>query len=172
MRISPLLALPASLVLVSPGPRPAEAGVDAVSAASMTVKVASITETGAVVQWSKDSYDYGYRTLCYDPAPAAAKNNCKRVEVEDDKGSLTLTGLKPATKYNFRIEATDPDDDEDPYSVTGNFTTLSPPVSLRAPSIREEGPGGSAPAFDVRGRRLEPYRRFPGISMPATGRDR
>jgi hypothetical protein len=116
---------------------PATAGgeaLDAVSAASMTVKVTQITSTSATVEWSKDSYDYGYRTLCYDPAPAAAKNNCKRVEVDDDKGSIAISGLKPATKYNFRVEATDPDDDEDPYSVSGNFTTATPPVAVgRAP---------------------------------------
>lgn len=140
----------------------AEARVDAVSAASMTLKVTAITETGALVQYTKDSYDYGYRTLCYDPAPAAAKNNCKRIEVDDDKGSFQLTGLKPGTKYNYKITATDPDDDEDPYSASGNFTTLTPPTALELRVPDRSAREATGIRVDIRGRRVGGSGNAPG----------
>ena len=113
-----------------------EASVDAVSAASMTLKVVSITQTTATVQYSQDSYDYGYRTLCYDPSPAAAKNNCK-------------------------ITATDPDDDEDPYSASGSFTTLTPPTALELPPSGMTTRDASQAVYDVRGRKVDGYRGAP-----------
>src|SRR6185436_2290161 len=73
----------------------AEARPDAVSAASLTVGSTSITSTTATITWSKDKYDYGTRTLCYDPAPAAPANNCQTKTATSSSGSFKVSGLMP-----------------------------------------------------------------------------
>ncbi len=130
----------------------AEAALDAVSSASLTVGVRNVTSTTAVVEYTKDRYNYGTRTLCYDPAPAAPRNNCVTKQASGNQGSFNVTGLKPATTYNFRIEAIDTKDHERPYNSTGSFTTLAPTALTALPAAaRDEGTGA---AVDAAGRSL------------------
>ena len=99
-------------------------GVDAVSAASITLANGTITSTSAVVNYSGDRYSNGTRTLCYDPAPASPTNNCTAKAATCSRtGSFTLTGLTPATSYNYKVTATD--GRHNPYSASGTFKTLA-----------------------------------------------
>jgi hypothetical protein len=101
----------------------AEAKPDAVSAASLTVGVSKITATTASIDYSKDKYDYGTRTLCYDPAPTTPKSNCVIKTASGNQGSFAVTGLKPGTPYNYSINAIDTKGGEKPYKTSGTFTT-------------------------------------------------
>ena len=95
--------------------------LDAISAASITLANGEITSTTAVVNYSNDRYGSGTRTLCYDPAPAAATHNCTGKPASGRAGSFTLTNLTPATQYNYKITASDGRHSN--YSATGTFKT-------------------------------------------------
>jgi hypothetical protein len=98
--------------------------VDVVSAASLTVSIISITSTTAVASYNKDKYDYGTRTLCYDPAPAVASHNCTTRTAFGNAGTFNISGLLPGTTYNFSIKAVDTSaKPEKPYTTSGTFTT-------------------------------------------------
>jgi hypothetical protein len=161
-----LLLIPAGLLVVATiallGRRPAHARFDAISAASLKVAAKSITSTTAVIEYSQDKYDYGTRTLCYDPSPTSPTHNCTTKTANGNDGSFNVTGLKPGTKYNFNIKAVDTRDGEKPYSTTGSFTTLTATgvgVPVRATPV----PGlGTGPAFDLRGRTLMPGSKASG----------
>ena len=102
----------------------AEARPDVVSAASLTVGASNITATSVDINYSRDKYDYGTRTLCYDPAPKTPVSNCTTKNALGNQGSFTVTGLKSGTAYNYSIKAVDTKGGEKPYTSTGSFTTL------------------------------------------------
>lgn len=163
-------ALLASLLLILAG-NPAEARLDAISAASLSVRVPALTSTTALVEYFKDKYDYGTRTLCYDPAPAAARNNCVTKTASGNQGSFNVAGLKPATAYNFRIEAIDTKDGEKPYNTTGTFTTLDA-AGIRGIQVPTGGALPPGIRFDAEGRVLPPGSpaRVPAFPLPAGAR--
>jgi Fibronectin type III domain len=132
---------------------PALAKPDAVTAASLTVSVGAVTATTAVINYSKDKYDYGTRTLCYAVSPAAPSGNCTTKTVSTNSGSFSITGLKAATKYNFKIEAVDTKGGERPYNTTGNFTTTSATGIVRTQVNLAPGLGVSG-KVDLRGRAI------------------
>lgn len=148
-------------ILIVAGQKSAEARLDAVSAASLSVRVPTVTTTTAVVEYYKDKYDYGNRTLCYDPAPAAARNNCVTKVANGNQGSFTVSGLKPGVQYNFRIEAIDTKDGEKPYNTTGSFTTKAVTGVIAVPGAGRAGIPGVA-VFDAEGRSLPPGLQAPG----------
>jgi hypothetical protein len=141
---------------------PALAKPDVVSAASLTVAVGTVTATTAVINYSRDKYDYGTRTLCYAVSPAAATTNCTTKTASGNQGSFTITGLKAATKYNFKIEAVDTKGGERPYNTTGSFTTAGT-TGIRVPQVRLTPGLGAAGKTDVRGRAIR-------AAVPATQR--
>lgn len=147
----PAAAVTAAALLIPH--RRAEAKFDAVTAASLTVKASSITSTSAVILYSKDKYDYGTRTLCYDPSPAAPVDNCTTKNAKGNSGSFSISGLKAGTKYNFSVKAVDDTPEhEKPYTSTGSFTTLTATGVVTMPAVKllpEE-----ARAFDASGRSL------------------
>ncbi len=126
---------------------------DAVSAASLTVTVTSVTATTAVITYSKDKYDYGTRTLCYDPAPAVAKNNCTVKNAAGNQGTFTISGLSSGIVYNFNIQAIDTQGGEKPYATAGSFTTLTStvisPASISTQPSNQTVKVGSAATFSV-----------------------
>ncbi len=126
---------------------------DAVSAASLTVAVTSVTATTAVITYSKDKYDYGTRTLCYDPAPAVAKNNCTIKNAAGNQGTFTISGLTSGIVYNFNIQAIDTQGGEKPYATAGSFTTLTStvvsPASISTQPANQTVKVGSAATFSV-----------------------
>lgn len=151
-------------ILIMAGQHSAEARLDAVSAASLSVRVPTVTTTSAVVEYFRDKYDYGTRTLCYDPAPAAARNNCVTKVASGNQGSFTVTGLKPGVQYNFRIEAIDTKDGEKPYNTTGSFTTAAATGVIAVPGAgREALPAETR--FDAGGRSLPPGPAAPGAAF-------
>jgi chitodextrinase len=119
-----LPAVLASLPLLMLAGRHAEAVPDAVTAASLTVAAANVTATSATINYTRDKYDYGTRTLCYDPAPASPANNCTTKTASGNQGSFPITGLTPNTQYNYSIKAVDTKGGERPYTSTGTFKTL------------------------------------------------
>ncbi|MEO7426789.1 MAG: fibronectin type III domain-containing protein [Fibrobacteria bacterium] len=141
---------------------PALAKPDVVSAASLTVAVGAVTATTAVINYSRDKYDYGTRTLCYAVSPAAATTNCTTKTASGNQGSFTISGLKAATKYNFKIEAVDTKGGERPYNTTGTFTTATP-TGIRAPQVRLTPGLAGSDRVDVRGRAIQ-------AAVPATQR--
>jgi hypothetical protein len=130
----------------------AEARPDAISAASLTVAVKSITSTSATVAYSKDRYDYGTRTLCYDPYPTSPTHNCTTKTASGNSGSFGVTGLKPATKYNYSVKAIDTQGGEKPYTTSGNFTTLT--ATGVVVTVKPALVPGTARGFDLSGRAL------------------
>ncbi len=111
---------------------PSFAAPDAVSAASLVLSVNNLTDTTATITVDRDRYDYGTRTLCYDPAPAVAKNNCETKTATSKSGmTFSIKGLDPNTKYNFNVNAIDTRSRERPYNTSGSFTTKeAAPVSI------------------------------------------
>ncbi len=105
--------------------------VDAVSAASLTVAAAQVTDTSAVINYSRDKYDYGSRTLCYAIAPAAPSTCLKPITASGNSGSIPLHPLKRGTSYNYSIKAVDTQGGERPYTSTGAFTTTGSATSIR-----------------------------------------
>lgn len=131
----------------------AEAEPDAITAASLTVSVTGITPTSAVVQYSKDKYDYGTRTLCYGIAPAVPTGNCTTKTAVGNQGSFAVSNLKAATQYNFSIKAVDTKGGEKPYTTSSTFTTTAPTGLVRPFSLfRPMDP--AAVKTDLRGRSL------------------
>lgn len=110
-----------------------EAAPDAVSAASLELSASKITATTADILITKDRYNYGTRTLCYDPAPATPTHNCKIITAVANTGKFSITGLTPNTKYNYNVNAIDTRDGERPYNTSGIFTTLSNPSPVLFP---------------------------------------
>lgn len=164
-----IAATTAALLLLAGRPSGA-ARLDAVSAPSLSVRVPTVTATSAVVEYYKDKYDYGTRTLCYDPAPAAPRNNCVTKTASGNQGSFNVTGLKPATQYNFRIEAIDTREGEKPYNTTGSFATPSPTSIPTRPGLPAGRQG--APRFDAAGRAMPagPAAAAPAFTLPGKGR--
>ncbi len=156
------IALPAGLavlpLLLLIG-RHTEAKPDAVSAASLTVAAANITATSATINYSRDKYDYGTRTLCYDPAPASPTNNCTTKTASGNQGSFSITGLKAGTQYNYSIKAVDTKGGEKPYTSTGTFKTLT--ATALIPAAPNAGLAGKRSRVDALGRTL--------YVTPATG---
>jgi len=145
-----LVALP--LLLISR--RGADAETDAVTAASISVSVSNILATSATVDYSRDRYDYGTRTLCYDPAPTVPTHNCATKDASGNAGSFTLTGLKAGTQYNFNITASDGRHKD--YATSGTFKTLVA-TALAAPGTEAIGSGDriGPQHFDAKGRFLD-----------------
>lgn len=129
----------------------AEAKPDAITAASLVVGTSNVTATTVTINYSRDKYDYGTRTLCYDPAPATPKNNCVTKNAVGNQGSFAVTGLKPGTAYNYSIQAVDNRGHEKPYTSTGTFTTTGS-TAIALPGYRS----GQAPV--------------PGLTVDAAGR--
>lgn len=146
-----LLAL-AALPLLLIARRGAEAVPDAVTAASLTVAVSKITATSASIDYSRDKYDYGTRTLCYNPAPAAPTLNCSTRNASGNAGSFAVTGLTPETQYNFIIKAVDTKGGERPYSTSGTFKTLA--SAALAPARPGAPAAHGSDRFDAAGRKL------------------
>ncbi|MBW8889950.1 MAG: fibronectin type III domain-containing protein [Fibrobacteres bacterium] len=166
MRIALPLAL-AALPLVFLARRGAVAEVDAVSAASLTVATANITATTATINYSKDKYNYGTRTLCYDPAPATAANNCSTKNASGNAGSFNITGLTPNTQYNYSIKAIDTRGGERPYTSSGTFKTLTTAGII--PVLPGARPAGFD-QFDAAGRRQNPVQGRGGEGVIFTNR--
>lgn len=131
----------------------AEAKPDAVTAASLTVGATKVTATTATINYSRDKYDYGTRTLCYDPSPATPKSNCVTKTAVGNQGSFAVTGLKAGTAYNYSIKAVDTKGGEKPYTSTGTFTTT--------------GTTGISVGSEVRSQQ-----GIPGLAVDASGRIR
>lgn len=151
MRIALPIVL-AALPLLLLARRGAVAEVDAVTAASLTVTATNITATTATIEYSRDKYNYGTRTLCYDPAPATPANNCTTKNASGNSGSFSITGLKASTQYNYSIKAIDTRGGERPYTSSGTFKTLA--TAALVPVL----PGAArvgADRFDANGRRLD-----------------
>lgn len=166
MRIALPIAL-AALPLLLLVRRGAVAEVDAVTAASLTVAATNITTTTATINYTKDKYNYGTRTLCYDPAPATPANNCTTKNASGNEGSFNITGLKPGTQYNYSIKAIDTRSGERPYTSTGTFKTLS--TSALVPVLPGSAPG-RADRFDANGRRLDQIKSRGGEGVIFTNR--
>jgi len=150
MRIALPLAL-AALPLLLLARRGAVAEVDAVSADSLTVAAANITAATVTIKYTRDKYNYGTRTLCYDPSPATPANNCTTQNASGNAGSFNVTGLTPNTQYNYSIKAVDTRGGERPYTSTGTFKTLT--STALVPVLPGASLGG-VDRFDARGRRL------------------
>lgn len=146
----PFVALP--LLLLARNQAVAE--VDAVSAASMIVGSTNITDTSATITYTNDKYNYGTRTLCYDPAPATAANNCTTKNASGNSGSFDIKKLKPSTQYNYSIKAIDTRGGERPYTYGGTFKTLASKVTALIPVLPRAGVA-DAVRFDAIGRRLD-----------------
>lgn len=129
----------------------AEAKPDAVTAASLIVGTADITATTATINYSRDKYDYGTRTLCYDPAPVMPKSNCVTKTAEGNQGSFAVTGLKAGTAYNYSIKAVDNKGGERTYTSTGSFTT-SGTTGILSVSAGRSGSGIPGLPVDASGR--------------------
>jgi|GEM_PF-4322735 len=133
----------------------ADARPDVVSAASLTVTITNITATTAVASYFNDKYDYGTRTLCYNPAPAVASQNCATRNASGNQGTMNMANLMPGTKYNYAIQAVDNKGHERPYTTSGSFTTLaSTSIEPRAFLRRDMEAKDGNPSFDVQGRAL------------------
>lgn len=109
-----------------------EAAPDAVSAASLVLSASNITSTTADILITRDKYNYGTRTLCYDPAPATATHNCQTITAVATTGKFSIRGLTPNTKYNYNVNAIDTKDGERPYNTSGSFTTLTGPSPIQS----------------------------------------
>lgn len=130
----------------------ADARPDAVSSSSIDVSATSITATSATINYFNDVERSGTRTLCYDPAPAQPVDNCVSHKASGHSGSFNITGLKPATKYNYNVEATK--SGENSYGTSGNFSTATGgSTAVISVDLGRPDPA-SAPAFDLRGRAL------------------
>ena len=128
--------------------------LDAVSMASIRVNIVSITSSTAVAQFTRDAYNYGTRTFCYDLAPDSATHNCVSHLANGFAGSFNLSGLLPDTVYNYKLTAHDEVHQE--YGALGNFRTLPEPTSARpAPRPLASSPQAKH-SYDLRGRRLPP----------------
>jgi hypothetical protein len=167
MRIALPMAL-AALPLLLLMRRGADAEPDAVSAASLTVSVSNITATTASIDYSRDKYDYGTRTLCYDPAPASPTHNCTTRNASGNQGTFSVTGLTPSTQYNFSIKAVDTKGGERPYTSSGTFKTLA--ATALAPALPGAEAIGGAARFDANGRRLDGPRAAAGRGVIFTNR--
>ena len=155
MNLRIALALPlAALPLLLLARNPAVAEVDAVSAASMTVGSTNITDTSATITYTRDKYNYGTRTLCYDPAPATAANNCTTHNAVGNDGTFDIKKLTPNTQYNYSIKAIDTRGGERPYTYGGTFKTLAAKATALIPVLPRAG-GADAVRFDANGRRLD-----------------
>jgi hypothetical protein len=131
----------------------AEARPDVVSAASITVGTANVTATTVTINYSKDKYNYGTRTLCYDPAPAKPTHNCTTKNASGNQGSFNVTGLKASTQYNYSVRASDGRHAD--YTSSGTFTTLAAPVGIvAAPRPANLNPPIPGLSVDVSGRKL------------------
>jgi hypothetical protein len=129
---------------------PAEARPDVVSAASITVGTANVTATTATINFSKDKYNYGTRTMCYDPAPAKPTHNCVTKNASGNQGSFNVTGLKATTQYNYSVRASDGRHAD--YTSSGTFTTLAAPVGIAQPRAADLNPPIPGLSVDVSGR--------------------
>jgi hypothetical protein len=167
MRIALPLGL-AALPLLLIARRGADAEPDAVSAASLSVSVANITATAATINYFNDKYNYGTRTLCYDPAPATPTHNCTTKTASGNQGSFAVTGLTANTQYNFNIQAIDTRKGERPYATSGTFKTLA--TSALAPVLPGPGAIGKAERFDANGRRLDATGMCAGRNVIFTNR--
>jgi hypothetical protein len=150
---------------------PAGAKPDAVSAASLSVSADSVKQTTARISYFNDRYNYGSRTLCYNPAPAAPTLNCVTKTASGNSGFFNVINLTPFTAYNFSIKAINTRDQADaPYTTSGSFTTLDtlkpPPDTIPTPPpdtvpilIRGAGAktgvrtSGAPHFYDLRGRK-------------------
>ena len=150
----PLAALPLVLLSLLLARNPAVAEVDAVSAASMIVGSTNITDTSATITFTNDKYNYGTRTLCYNPAPATAANNCVTKNASGNSGSFDIKKLKPLTQYNYSIKAVDTRGGERPYTYGGTFKTLASKTTGLIP-VLPRSVGADAVRFDANGRRLD-----------------
>jgi hypothetical protein len=168
MRIALPLALSA-LPLLLLARRGAEAEIDAVSAASLTVSVSKITATTASIDYSRDKYDYGTRTLCYNPAPATPTLNCTTRNASGNSGSFAISGLTPNTQYNYSIKAVDTKGGEKPYTSSGTFKTLA--TAALAPVLPGQAAAAEAAVrYDANGRALQPTHSRAGRSASFTNR--
>jgi hypothetical protein len=144
----PALALVLTLAFLF---RPGDgAAPDAISSASLTVATGTLTATTAVVNYSRDRYSNGTRTLCFDPAPAAPTHNCTARQASGNSGSFTLSKLTPATLYNYKITASDGRHSN--YSTSGTFKTLATTGIAAERAVRRPAIPGLGSARDLRGR--------------------
>jgi chitodextrinase len=111
-----------------------------------------VTATTATINYTRDKYDYGTRTLCYDPAPASPVNHCTTKTASGNQGSFAVTGLTPNTQYNYSIKAVDTKGGERPYTSTGTFKTLA--TSALIPSLPNAGAAAKGRRIDALGRSL------------------
>lgn len=154
----PAAAMVASILFIAR--QGADARPDVVSAASLVVAITNITATTAVASYTKDKYDYGTRTLCYNPAPAVASQNCVTRTASGNQGTMNFVNLKPGTLYNYSIKAVDTKGGEKPYTTSGSFTTLGTTSIGAKPAILGAAPAkGGKSIFDLTGR---------NVSKPAT----
>lgn len=150
----------ATILLIVPS---ALAKPDAVSAASISVSADSIKSVSARINWFNDRYDYGSRTLCYNPAPASPTLNCVLKTANASQGFFKITGLVPGTLYNFSIKAINTRDNADPpYTTSGSFTTLDTLVVALHPRTAGLTPSRSiAHRYDLRGRTARDQSKAP-----------
>jgi hypothetical protein len=156
----------AALPLILLARRGAEAEVDAVTAASLTVAVSGITSSTASIGYSKDRYSSGTRTLYYNPAPAAATQNATAKRASGNAGSFSVSGLAPNTQYNYKIEASD--GRHESYSTSGSFKTTAS-TAIRIGVGADAGTQTDGARFDAAGRSLRPSEASAGQRAIFTG---
>jgi chitodextrinase len=168
MRIA-LPAAAAALALIVIARHGAEAGVDAVSAASLTVTTSRITANSVSIDYSRDKYDYGTRTLYLDKSPVAPTTKIETKNASGNSGSFTVSNLQPNTQYNYKIEAIDTKGHERPYNTTGTFKTLNSTALF--PAIPgAPGAVSGADRYDAAGRRLGAKKAAGGEGIIFTNR--
>lgn len=108
----------------------AQAKVDVVSAASLSVRADSIKTTSVIIAYFNDRYNYGSRTLCYIVAPGTPANGtCAVKTASGTSGTFKVSGLTPSTSYNYSVKAINTRDTQDPpYTTSGSFKTLALPI--------------------------------------------
>jgi hypothetical protein len=144
-----------------------QAKPDAIAAASLSVGTDSVTTTTVRIQWFNDRYNYGSRTLCYDPAPASPVSNCVVKTARANEGFFQVTGLTPGTAYNFSIKAINTRDTKDaPYTTAGTFTTLEEPIGVTpAAAHGVHAPVHANPEYDLRGRKTVDPHSHTGVNV-------
>jgi|GEM_PF-6548045 len=150
--ISIYASLAAMGLLVLARPASVNAAPDAVSAASLVPEAINITETTVTINITHDRYDYGNRVLCYDPAPAAAKNNCITKTVNSKLYQFNVTGLKAGTAYNYNVNAIDTRDGERPYNTSGTFTTKAAATAIMPGELKGRNKAQPITSIDALGR--------------------
>jgi len=116
-----------TFILENTAPGPIHVPVD-MSISTSTIVEASVTDTGAKLSWTTDAVEEGY--VIYGESSGSLPNTTYDDRggalFTDDTHHVTLTGLKPATTYYYRLW-----NDDTGFSPVYNFNTQ--PIAPSAP---------------------------------------